>query len=134
MNPYRAPAVSSLVFTSFKDELHALDRATGAPVWHHEGSGWPNMRIAVRDDRIFLLGANLVCLDTATGREIWRRDKGDGWVLLVDRESVFVGGGGQLSCFAAETGQLQWQQVFKGKGGTATTLSVVGQVVQADLT
>ena len=95
----------------------------GAPGWG--GFGGPRGTPTLDGDRLYALGqyGELVCLETATGKEVWRRDltKDLGGTLpewgfsespLVDGDRVLVTPGGAKGTIAAldkKTGQPLWQ-------------------------
>jgi outer membrane protein assembly factor BamB len=115
--------------------VHALNRADGKPVWSVKvgksgAPGWggfagPRSTPTVDGDRLYALGhyGELVCLDTATGKEVWRRDfvKDFGgtmpeWAFsespLIDGDRVVVTPGGSRGTLVAlnkKTGELIWQ-------------------------
>ena len=106
-----------------------------APPFDFEGNEWshgPNSTPAVDGDVLFALGSQgvLVCIETATGKERWRKDLsadfgaevnpigggkggwGFSWSPLVDGENVIITPGGANGLVAAldkKTGRLIWQ-------------------------
>jgi outer membrane protein assembly factor BamB len=109
----------------------AFDVASGSPVWTAkigkaggDPSG-PRSTPTVDGDRVYVFGqfGDLVCLETATGKEIWRRSlekefggRCGGWMYsespLVDGERLICTPGSERGSIAAlnrKTGELLWQ-------------------------
>ena len=106
-----------------------------APPFDFEGNDWslgPNSTPAVDGDALFALGSQgvLVCVETATGKERWRKDLvaelgaevnpigggkggwGFSWSPLVDGDNVIITPGGAKGLVAAlnkKTGAVVWQ-------------------------
>jgi outer membrane protein assembly factor BamB len=109
----------------------AFDAAGGSLVWKAKiggaGGGPPGPRgtPTVDGDRLFVLGqsGDLVCLEAATGKEIWRRNlekdfggRCGGWMYsespLVDGERLICTPGGERGALVAlnkRTGELMWR-------------------------
>lgn len=109
----------------------ALDRAGGTVVWTAKigraGGDPPGPRgtPTVDGERLYVLGqfGDLVCLEAAAGREVWRKNlekdfggRCGGWSYsespLVDGERVVCtpgGGRGSLAALNKRTGELLWQ-------------------------
>lgn len=116
--------------------VHALDEKTGKLLWStkvgptggEDRNRYPGTRCTptVDGDRIFATGqwGDLVCLDAATGKEVWRRDLAkelngkmmSAWGYsespLVDGEKLIVCPGGREGTMAAlekKTGKVIWR-------------------------
>lgn len=77
-----------LVASNATERVLCVDEATGKPLWVHEykaaypawafdpNAGGPRATPAVRDGRLFTLGAmgQFFCLDASTGRVVWKKD------------------------------------------------------------
>lgn len=145
---YSGPViVGDRVFTTqTKDKkyevVHALDRRTGKELWQTSWEGsmtvpffaaangsWIRSTPAVDGNRIYVAGMRdvLVCLDTDTGREVWRFDfvqqfktplPSFGFVCspLVDGEYVYVQAGASVVCLNKHTGAVVWR-TLKDSGG-----------------
>lgn len=145
---YSGPIVAGdRVFTTeSKDRkfeaVRALDRNTGRELWRVQWEGaltvpffakangdWIRATPALDGDRLYVAGMRdvLVCLDTATGAERWRKDfvkelgaapPDFGFVCspLVDGAAVYVQAGGSLVKLDKLTGTMLWQ-VLQDKGG-----------------
>jgi outer membrane protein assembly factor BamB len=145
---YSGPIVAGdRVFTTeSKDRkfeaVRALDRNTGRELWRVQWEGaltvpffakangdWIRATPALDGDRLYVAGMRdvLVCLDTATGTERWRKDfvkelgaapPDFGFVCspLVDGAAVYVQAGGALVKLDKLTGKILWQ-VLQDKGG-----------------
>lgn len=109
----------------------ALDGATGELVWTARigkagaDPAGPRSTPTVDGGRIYVLGqfGDLVCLEAATGKEVWRKDlekdfggQCGGWKYsespLVDREKLVCTPGGAQGCLVAlnkGTGAVLWQ-------------------------
>lgn len=122
--------------------VRAFDRATGKQLWRAEWEGamsvpffaksngdWIRSTPAWEGGRLYVAGMRdvLVCLDGATGREIWRKDfvKELGSALpdfgfvsspLVEGEAVYVQAGGALTKLDKLTGKVLWR-TLQDKGG-----------------
>jgi outer membrane protein assembly factor BamB len=109
----------------------ALDATSGGPIWRArigkaggDPSG-PRSTPTVDGDSLYVLSqfGDLVCLETAGGKEIWRKDlekefggRCGGWMFsespLVDGDRVVCTPGserGSIAAFNRKTGQLLWQ-------------------------
>ncbi|MEV6523525.1 hypothetical protein AB0M43_16360 [Longispora sp. NPDC051575] len=62
----------------------AFDKGTGASAWSAEG--FPFARLG-EDKLLFSRGSDLVGVDVATGRELWKRSPGEGGAALVGGET-----------------------------------------------
>ena len=131
-NARPAPDASGRRVRPGRERVLCLRESDGGVLWAHEydcpygidyGAG-PRATPAVDGDRVYALGAegHLVCLDVATGREVWTvRVAGDGvgpvptWGMaahpLVDREKIITltaRPGGVAAAFDKRTGKLLW--------------------------
>jgi outer membrane protein assembly factor BamB len=116
-----------------------LDEKTGKKLWASEvgpvrkekndDPPGPRCTPTVDGDRVYALGrsGDLVCLETATGKEVWRKDlrkdfSGEVGPFnycespLIDGERLFCTPGGKSSCVALDkkTGAVLWQTEVKG--------------------
>lgn len=122
--------------------VRAFDRTTGAELWKVEWPGsmdvpffarsngsWIRATPACDDGRLYVAGIRdvLVCLDAATGKEVWRFDFVEkfqsplpafGFVCspLVDGDSVYVQAGAACVRLRKQTGELIWRS-FEDDGG-----------------
>jgi outer membrane protein assembly factor BamB len=122
--------------------VRAFDRTTGAELWKVEWPGsidvpffarsngsWIRATPAYDDGRLYVAGIRdvLVCLDAATGQELWRFDFVEkfqsplpkfGFVCspLVDGDSVYVQAGASCVRLRKQTGELVWRS-FEDDGG-----------------
>ncbi|RPI01015.1 MAG: hypothetical protein EHM72_07585, partial [Calditrichaeota bacterium] len=90
-----SPAVSDsilLIGAQVSDSLYALNRFTGKVVWRLETFGLYARNACITDDRVYILGNRLYCLDLKSGREIWRFIVGGQTSPAVDGEHVYIGG------------------------------------------
>ena len=126
------------VFTMGEDPssslLFALDEATGKQLWSAKvgpiggGSGYPGHRCTPTADGnlVFAFGqfGDLVCVDSATGKEVWRKNLekdfpgskvprfGFSESPLVDGDKLIFTPGGPSGCIAAlnkKTGEVLWR-------------------------
>lgn len=100
-----------------------------AVAWKVDTVGEGYSSIAVADGRIFTLGnvdgeGRIICLDERDGSTLWsvhppaetrlyRHGKGNGarGTPTVDKDLVFaIGGGGDLTCLRADTGEVVWSK------------------------
>ena len=120
----------------------AYDRATGDEVWRASWPGamsvpffaasngsWIRATPALAGGKLYVAGMLdvLVCLDAATGDEVWRRNfpqerstqpPSFGYVAspLVHEGRVFVQAGSAVLALDAETGQTVWEAMKTGSG------------------
>jgi outer membrane protein assembly factor BamB len=135
---YRDPSArDELLVIGFGAHVVAVHVDTGQRVWGYDLFGG-NVRIAVEDDRVYALGSELVCLEYATGKLVWRQPElpmGSrmNWTLLVHGGSIVVGSNGEAACFDRASGKLLWHEEFKGMGAAHVALGFPGKNVQGDL-
>ncbi|HEV7402774.1 MAG TPA: PQQ-binding-like beta-propeller repeat protein [Chthoniobacteraceae bacterium] len=118
--------------------VQALDAATGQPGWHFEYpshfvdpfgyNNGPRCSPLLTQDRCYTFGAEgvLLCLDLATGRQIWRRDTGADFNVpeaffgvgsspILEGNLLIAMVGGQpnsgVVAFDAATGKTVWENV-----------------------
>jgi outer membrane protein assembly factor BamB len=140
-----------------KEWVLALDwTQEGKRVWatpigpvRHEGGGYPGPRSTptIDGDRLYTLGAagDLVCLDAASGRPIWRRDlvrdlggQAPSWAyaesVLIDGPWVLCTPGGQRATIAAldkARGQPVWTSPVGDPAAYSSIIKVsIGRVKQ----
>ena len=133
-----------------KDEVvKCLKRANGEKVWEANWTGsmkvpffasgngsWIRSTPAVANGKIFVGGIRdiLVCLDAATGKELWRRDfpaemnspaPQFGCVCspLTDGDYVYMQAGGAMHKLKQSTGQTVWQSAQDGPGRNSSVFS-----------
>ncbi len=139
-----------------KDEyLVCFSEEKGEPVWKTKtGTAWtsgqPNWQSsrgtpAVDGDIVCVVTPHgvLVCCETSTGKEIWRKDfkkefagkKGDGWgysesVLIDGDQVVGTPGGDQATVVALDrkTGELKWKSVREGDLGAGHASIVPSEI------
>jgi outer membrane protein assembly factor BamB len=152
---YSGPVVAgnAVIVTETRDKktehVRALDRATGREIWQAtwEGSlkvpffaasngSWIRSTPCVDGDRVYVAGMRdvLVCLDVATGREIWRVDfmkalesplPAFGFVSspLVIGDHVFVQAGSGFVKLEKLTGRIVWRVLDDGGGMMGSAFS-----------
>lgn len=159
---YSGPLVTPdrVYVTEAKDQAYeaviALDRATGAQVWRHQWEGyqkvpffaksngdWIRSTPALSGGRLYVGGMRdmLVCLDAATGQEVWRFDfpkqlgkapPDFGFVSspLVAGGAVYVQAGAGFAKLDAATGSLIWRTLDDGGGmwGSAFSSPVLARI------
>lgn len=145
---YSGPIIGAdRVFTTeSKDKkyevVRAFDRATGRELWSRQWQGalsvpffaksngdWIRSTPALDGDWLYVAGMRdvLVCLDTANGKELWRKDfvkdlaaplPDFGFVCspLVEGEAVYVQAGAGLAKLNKLTGEIIWR-ALADKGG-----------------
>jgi outer membrane protein assembly factor BamB len=144
---YSTPSVAAgriygLSYQGGDEVVWARDEATGGPVWttriNAKGDAFvqegPHSTPTVDGNRLYAVGimGSLVCLDTATGRVVWRKSFTDdfdgkmmsGWGYaespLVDGNKVICTPGGDNAALAAldkATGQVLWTAKVPDNGG-----------------
>ncbi|MBU6276241.1 MAG: PQQ-binding-like beta-propeller repeat protein [Planctomycetes bacterium] len=152
---YSGPVIDGdLVFvTETKDKktehVRALDRKTGKPVWEASWEGamtvpffaisngsWIRSTPAVDEGRLYVAGMRdmLVCLDAATGKELWRKDfmkefdsplPAFGFVSspLIVGDHVFVQAGSGFVKLEKATGKVVWRVLADAGGMSGSAFS-----------
>lgn len=152
---YSGPVVAGdlVIVTETRDakteHVRALDRATGKERWHVEWEGsmkvpffaasngsWIRSTPCVEGDRVFVAGMRdlLVCLEAATGKEIWRADlmaslesplPTFGFVSspLVSGDHVYVQAGAGFVKLEKATGKIVWRTLDDGGGMNGSAFS-----------
>ncbi len=92
--------------------LLALDADTGRLLWKKDGADLSGLRagsLCADANRVFYQnGKDVVCLDFATGRELWSVSSGS--LRVVYKDSVFCADGETVTALSAESGQTRWTQ------------------------
>jgi outer membrane protein assembly factor BamB len=164
---YSGPVLAgdTVIVTETRDKkvehVRALDRATGRERWHAEWEGavsvpffaasngsWIRSTPCVDSGRVFVAGMRdlLVCLDAASGRELWRVDfmaaldsplPSFGFVSspLVIGEHVYVQAGSGFVKLDKASGKIVWRVLEDGGGMSGSAFSspipvVLGGVAQ----
>jgi outer membrane protein assembly factor BamB len=125
-----------------REAVRAFDRRTGELLWRVDWRGalsvpffakangdWIRSTPALAGGRLFVGGMEdvLVCLEAASGRELWRVDfpaalgtprEAFGFVCspLVDGESVFVQCGSGIVRLSQSDGEIKWRVADDGEG------------------
>lgn len=136
--------------------VRALDRATGKEVWNAQWEGsmlvpffaaangsWIRATPAFDGERLYVAGMKdvLVCLEAASGKELWRVDfvKRFGTEVpafgfasspLVDGELVIVQAGGSVVALNRVNGETVWRALADGGGmmGSAFSSPAIAEV------
>ena len=112
---------------SGSNSLFCLDALTGREVWalnivsmepSLEGTGWPEIGYssvstspAIIDDRIYVGGSNLHCIDANSGGLIWSYPVVVGCAPAVSEGKVYFSSWeGNAYCLNADTGEKVWNQ------------------------
>jgi outer membrane protein assembly factor BamB len=117
------------------------------PPWDKGNADWQSSRSTptVDGDLVYYLTAQgkLVCLETADGKERWRKDlpadfggkKGDGWgyseSVLIDGDRLICTPGGEKATLVAldkKTGEPVWKTPVPGNTGAGHSSIVVAEV------
>jgi len=144
---------TAVIVTETRDKstehVRALDRATGKELWHVEWEGamsvpffaasngsWIRATPCVDEGRVFVAGMRdlLVCLEAATGKELWRVDfmqafdsplPSFGFVSspLVIGPHVYVQAGGGFVKLEKATGRVVWRVLDDGGGMSGSAFS-----------
>ncbi len=145
-----------------KECCFALDAETGKQLWmtpiggsikDRQGADGPRSTPAVNGDRVYLYGIyqELVCLDAATGKDIWKHDlrKENNWNIteigiskwggaasvVVEGDLLFVEGGGPgkgMMSFDKTSGKLAWahgDDLMTHSTPTVATIHDVRQII-----
>jgi len=140
-----------------KDEyVLCFDASNGKPLWKARiGPQWTGQRNAdwqsprstptVDGDRLYALapGGDLLCLETATGKEVWRKNlpkdfggkKGDSWgyseSVLIDGDRLVCTPGGDRATMVAlnkKTGETIWKAVQSKNTGAGHASIMIAEV------
>lgn len=152
---YSGPVIAgrAVIVTETRDKktehVRALDRVSGRELWQASWEGslkvpffaasngsWIRSTPCVDGDRVYVAGMRdvLVCLDVATGREIWRLDfmqdlksplPSFGFVSspLVRGDHVFVQAGAGFVKLDKRTGKVVWRVLDDGGGMMGSAFS-----------
>jgi outer membrane protein assembly factor BamB len=130
--------MGQLLIAAFHEKVFAVDRATGEIRWRVKlDLGNSAVELAIDDTTVIACTrAALAFIDYATGevrRTVQRTAvKAMRPVMLLDGSHLFIGGSGEVACYAI-TGQLVWEQAFKGEGYGELALGFPHRVRQADV-
>ena len=127
-------ADSMMYITQRPNDIVALDPITGRAFWIYRYTPDPNRivccgannrGVAILGDKVFMgtLDANVVAVDTITGREVWRTEVADtatGYsithapLIVKDKVIIGVGGGeygirGFIAAYDVDTGEEAWR-------------------------
>jgi len=152
---YSGPIVSAdTVFTTeTRDKktewVSAYDRATGKKKWEASWTGsvevpffaakngsWIRSTPTLDDGRLYVLGIRdrLVCLDAATGKELWKFDFTSEYKTgtptfgavcspLLDDTALYIAGGGRFVKLDKKTGKELWSGMKDGGGMSGGSFS-----------
>ncbi len=127
--PKSAPVYhqGKIIYGSDSATVHAVDAATGMPLWnfHLEGAHAKGIlgTAAVHEDKVFIGGynGNLYCLNANTGKQIWFNPCCD-WIgssplVVPEHGLVYVGleyakprNSGSVAAFDINTGEKRWER------------------------
>lgn len=131
------------------ERVRALDRETGKELWQVEWEGaitvpffaasngsWIRATPAYSEGKLYVAGIRdlLVCLDAATGQEIWKFDfvkqfntdlPAFGFVCspLIDGDHLYVQAGGAFVKLSKHTGEVIWKSLEDGGGINGSAFS-----------
>ncbi len=128
-NKWRGPNANGIA-NSLNWNPNALQ--TKAVIDFTTNVGMGHSAVAVNGKFLYTMGSDYIskngqktyhdvvfCLDSKTGREVWRyayeiserQDPGPGSTPVIDGSSLYtIGRDGQLFCFDAQTGSIRWQR------------------------
>lgn len=131
------------------ERVRALDRDTGKELWQVQWEGaitvpffaasngsWIRATPAYSDGKLYVAGIRdvLVCLDAATGKEVWKLDFVEqfksslptfGFVCspLIDGNDLYVQAGGGFIKLNKQNGQVIWKSLDDGGGMNGSAFS-----------
>ncbi|MDA0282524.1 MAG: PQQ-binding-like beta-propeller repeat protein [Planctomycetota bacterium] len=143
-NQYRGPNRDNL--SSETGLLSSWPDEGPAQTWVARGIGEGYSAVSISNGRIYTMGnvgrdENVICLDLATGREVWsvtngqayREGQGNGprgTPSIVDGKVYSLGANGDLSCLDAQTGQANWRKnILREFGGSNITWGISESVL-----
>jgi len=106
------PLVKRLRATESKGakSVVALDADTGRELWKRDGAGVSRLRtnsLSAEDNRVFYQnGSQVVCLDLATGQDVWSESSSP--LRCVYEGTVYCSGGKTVTARSAKNGQEKW--------------------------
>lgn len=164
---YSSPMVTEDAVFTFETQnrkreiVRAFDRKTGEPKWEtgwddamsvpffaRANGSWVRATPVVDGDRLYVGGIRdvLVCLDTATGRQLWRVDFKKrnaapnpkfGMVCspVVRGDHLYVQAGGGLTKLDKMTGETVWDSLKDGGGmsGSAFSSPIFAEIAGRDM-
>jgi len=134
-----------------EEVVACYDAGTGAPVWRHqdtarfwdpEGSTGPRSTPAIRDGRVYTLGATgiLNALDAVDGRVVWSRNAATDTSVEVPYygfassplvlDDLVIVHTGPLAAFDAATGELRWSTPVDGPSYSSPHLLTIDGIAQ----
>jgi hypothetical protein len=135
---YRSHAAPdrSLLVTAFGGRVFGLERGNGQIRWETKVDASSAVEIFLGDGIVIAASLSLLAfIDYATGAirtSVPLAGSQTGRpTMLVDGEHVYVGSGGEVSCYTLH-GNKVWWQPFTGKGIWDVALGLPGNVRQAD--
>ncbi|HBQ15161.1 MAG TPA: hypothetical protein DEF51_29910 [Myxococcales bacterium] len=136
---YRESAAQdrSLLVVAFAARVFGLKPDDGSVAWEHVMSGGGEVEIQVHRGRVFATtGRELHCLDYLTGRVIGKVTVPDRYkgrpTMVIERDRLYLGSAGEVTCFALDDGRVLWSQGFPGRGLGGVALGFPGNLRQAD--
>jgi len=131
--------VNGILYVTLPDLVYALDARTGVRLWTYKwvdkgGHLVGNRGVGMYKNKLYFMGPDnwVICLDSATGKERWRKEVADARkqyfstsAPIIAGNHVIVGVGGDamdirgfLASLNPETGEEQWRfHVTRGPGG-----------------
>lgn len=108
---------SIAIIGSHDGGLYAVESTTGALHWKLETDAGHFATPAVRDQRVYAMAASdtsaeLIAVDVATGKEVWRFTPPDGRGMhspSVDATAVYISTDRHIYAVAPEDGSLRWE-------------------------
>ena len=143
-NQFRGPNRDNL---STEKGLLASWPDQGPPqAWSAQGIGEGYSAVSISNGRVYTMGnigqeEKVICLDLASGREIWSSTNGQayregqgngprGTPSVVDGRVYSLGANGDLSCMDAQSGQQQWRKnILNEFGGSNITWGISESVL-----
>jgi outer membrane protein assembly factor BamB len=110
---FRPRVAASTVVCAGQQALGAWRLGTGSPLWRYDAREQIGVPCPHRDRVFFGDGHELVCLELASGKELWRfaslPDTQISYAPTVNRDTVFVGpGDGRLYALDSANGTPRW--------------------------
>jgi alcohol dehydrogenase (cytochrome c) len=131
--------VDGVLYFTIPNNVYAVDGRTGEKLWSyswtdHGGHLVGNRGVAMYENRLYFLGPDdwIICLDAATGTEVWRRQIADARLQyftttapLIVGKHLLIGVGGDamdirgfLLALDPNTGEQQWKWYTTPDAGT----------------
>lgn len=128
---YRDPPPPPVLVVAIGKHLVGMDPRDGRHLWDRVFDHGSQPRVWALEDRVYVLGVRLVCLELGTGKTLWESEA-HGDTLLVANGLVIVATPGQVFGVDPISGGVAWHDELPGKGWSSVALALPGAAAQVD--